>query len=322
LIKLKRPDLIERAEQAMKHGHHLLDLGEDPCIPINVTMSGFDEELLNKIASWIPDSGMTRPLIMQRVMQKRADLVEAERVFIPSPVDLSGPETHTNLDEPPFPKKKEVKKEIKKTANLVDIKGPLIETNPPNVNDKSVLGPRQSNFSPVKSPFFALQGLGALYMGYLAATKAAPSIGTIERFFRNGQNKWLVPLLMGAMSYGTSKLQENLFNKQATFDPLHFRDPLLWPRLAITVPGGYVAAGHQENKLQKGKQITKVQDLVRRHPFLTGLAGLWASGVATKGLKGTLMKSASLDRIVYGLGPEQFEQLYADIIGDVAIDNQ
>jgi hypothetical protein len=267
---------------------------------------------------------MTPALIIRRVMQKRAELVENERVFTPSPSEKNlDPMVHTNLDEPPFPKPKEkvVKKLIQKVSNLVSINGPLISNPLGNTNNQDPLGPRQSTYSPEKSPFFALQGLGALYLGYLSTAKEAHSLGTINKFFK--QAPWLVPVLMGAVAIGTSSYQKSSFDKQAAFDPFLMRKEHFIPRVVTTIPAAYVAAGHQENKLQKGKQITKMEDIVRKHPFLVGSAGLYASGHIMNSwpaIKNSIQKMASLDKVVYGLGPVQFDRLFADVIGEETID--
>ena len=323
IIKMKRDDLLAKAEEAMQHGHHLIDLEEGPQISVDVTADGFNKELLEKISNWIPDSGMTPALIMRRVMEKRADqLIECERVFVPSPAENNNPITHTNLDEPPFPapKKRSVKVN-QKVANMVNITGPLIGSPAfGNVNAQKPVGPRASTYSPEKSPLLALEGLGALYWGFLKHAKEPHSLGTVGRFFKEAP--WLVPILMGAVALGSTQYQSSQFDKQAAFDPLLMRDNHFLPRLLTTIPGAYIAAGHQENKLQKGQQISKLEDIVRKHPFLVGTTGLYASGHLLKtgpalwqSIKNSV-KLASLDRVVYGLGPEQFKQLYADIIGD------
>jgi hypothetical protein len=311
IIKLKNPDLLAKAEEAAKHGHHLLDLGEDPMIPVNISMYGFNKELAEKVAGWIPDSGMTRPLIMKRVLEKRAELVEAERTFIPAQTDKTGPETHTNLDEPPYPKTKAL---LKKKADLVNIQGPLFG----NTSEKPVVGPRASAFSPEKSPIWALEGLGALYWGYLRAARKAGELGTIGKFFSEGPQQLLIPALMGALAVGTTSLQSGLFEKKAVWDPLLMKKDSFLPRLAVTIPGGYIAAGHQENKLQQGKQISKFEDLVRKHPFITGATAFaGATALEKKGpaLLKTLFKKAGVwERVITGLADEPFERLYTDIV--------
>lgn len=311
IIKLKNPDLLAKAEEAAKHGRHLLDLEEQPAIPVNVSMWGFNKELLEKVSSWIPDSGMTQPLIMRRALEKRAELVEAERTFIPLATDKTGPQVHTNLDEPPFPKTKPV---LKKKANLVNIEGPLFAN---NTNDKPPIGPRASTYSPVKNPFFALQGLGALYLGYLHLARKSGELGTVAKFFSEGPQRALVPLLMGSLALGTSALQSQLFNKEAGVTSMLGKDTFL-PRLAVTIPGGYVAAGHEENKLQQGKQLTKFEDLVRKHPFITGAAAFTGATVLENrgraAFKSLFKRAGVWEHVMCGLEDEPFEKLYTDIV--------
>ena len=311
IIKLKNPDLLAKAEEAAKHGRHLLDLEEQPVMPVNVSMWGFNKELLEKVSAWIPGSGMTRPLIMRRALEKRAELVEAERTFIPAAVDKTGPETHTNIDEPPYPKTKPM---LKKKADLVNIQGPLFA----NTNDKSPVGPRASTFAPNKNPIWALEGLGALYLGYLRAAKNSGELGTVGKFFSEGPQQLLIPLLMGSLAVGASAAQSYGFDKKAVWDPLLMKKNTFLPRLAVTIPGGYVAAGHQENKLQQGKQISKFEDLVRKHPFITGATALAGATVAEhRGravLKALFKKAGAWEHVMCGLEDEPFEKLYTDIV--------
>ena len=309
IAKLKNPELAKQAS-----GKLMLDFDEEPTIPENVSMENFNPELLEKIASWIPDSGMTRPLIMRRVLLKRAELVEAERTFIPAQTDKTGPETHTNLDEPPYPKTpKPMKKAMNKKADLVNIEGPLFS----NTSDKPAEGPRQSTYSPEKNPFFALQGLGALYLGYLHLAKKSGEMGTVAKFFKEGNNWALVPLLMGSLAVGTSAIQSQMFKKEAGAKSMMMKDTF-FPRLAVTFPVGYVAAGYQENKLQRGQQISKFEDLIRKHPFLTGAAAFTGATVAEnrgRALYKTLFKKAGIwERVMYGLEDAPFEKLYSDIV--------
>ena len=313
LAKLKNPELAKQAA-----GRLMLDFDEEPIILENVSMENFNPALLEKIALWIPDSGMTRPLIMKRALMKRAELVEAERTFIPAQVDKTGPETHTNLDEPPYPKTpKLLKKQLDKKADLVNIEGPLFTSN--TRSDKPAEGPRQSTYNPVKNPFFALQGLGALYLGYLHLAQKSGEIGTVAKFFKEGNNWALVPLLMGSLAAGTSALQSGMFKKEAKVwgTDMVMKDTFL-PRLATTIPAGYVAAGHQENKLQQGQQISKFEDLIRKHPFLTGATAFAGASLAEnrgRALYKTLFKKAGIwERVMCGLEDVPFEKLYSDIV--------
>ena len=171
-----------------------------------------------------------------------------------------------------------------------------------------------STFSPTKNPLVPMLGLGALYIGYnslmntMGLGKTVGQVGEFEKFLLS--KPWLIPIVLGAAAMGTVGVQDALFNKNAAMG---------FPtRVLIGVPSSYLYAGSQEAKLQKGEPITELGDFVRRHPALTGVAATVGIGQMQKLLKAKpLAKFASvdiIDRLVSGLTPEKFDQLYNDII--------
>lgn len=253
IIRLKRPDLLQQAATAEQHGHHLLDLGEDPPVNVEVIKSGFNDELMNQISPCICDSALTKPLIIKRVLIKRAEIAS-------------------------------------------------------NVSDKPIVGPQQSTYSPVKNPVVALAGLGGLYMLYMRKFGGPP--GSFTNFLNaNPKFQILVPALLGAAAVGTTLLQKSMFEKNSALT-----DDML-SRILISVPSSYTYAGHIENKLQKGQQISKLEDTIRKHPFLTSLGGYAALGPGIRQfdkIRQGLYKFSSFDRLVAGLSEEKFNELYND----------
>lgn len=261
----KQPNLIERANQALEHEQHLLDLGEDPRIPMDVSLKGFNQELANILQMYVPGMSLTKPLIIKRAMLKRAAIAEGD------------PTLATNLRDPLF--------------------------------TKSLKGPQPTTYSPVKNPILPLAGLGALYYGYQKLFKDASEL---PPFLAEKKNWWMLPLFLGATALATTTAQKNMFKKEASF--IGLGDKAFPLRMAVAVPASYVAAGHFENKLQKGEQINEVQDLVRKHPFLTSVGALAGANYLTKKIP-VLKKLGSFDRIMLGLSPEKFEELYNDVVG-------
>jgi hypothetical protein len=265
------------ADQVLEHRTMIMDMEEQPQIPIDVTLDGFNHELAASLLEHVPDISLTKPLIIKRVMIKRADLEASNQGVVGSML-----------------------------SNIPGIGKPK--------------GPRPSMYAPHKSPLIPMIGLGGLYMGLGHLMNKGvingERFGEYDKFLL--KNPWLVPLFVGAITLGTSGLSDMLFHKKeaAALETLK-KFPDWSKRLAIAVPTSYVAAGAIENKLQSGSQISKTEDLVRKHPFLTAMGGIGAYDVVKRGLKSykTAEYLGSLDRVVYGLGPEKFDELYNDVVG-------
>jgi len=153
--------------------------------------------------------------------------------------------------------------------------------------------------SPVKNPILPLGILGTLYYGY---TKVFNKKSTSEfrKFMLN--NPWLLPVLVGSVSLGTVLAQDNTFNKTASIGVDKFMRNSL-----ISFPLAYYMSGKYENDAQKGKLISKTQNIVRKHPALTAILG---SLVAVKGEK-MLNKVANF---ISQLPEKKVDELYIDII--------
>jgi len=273
LISMKKKHLCDKT---ISHSTKYMDLGEDPEIPIDVSMKGFNGSLAERVGHWVPEMSMTKPLIIRRVLIKRAELAEQEELE----KDALGPELPTDLNDP--------------------------------LKNYKTKGPVMSTFSPAKNPILPLAGLGSLYWGW---TKLFGNINTLQGMDKTlMQNPKLMPIFLGMLSLGTVVAGRTMFEKHAAASPWGF-----WPRVAVAVPASYLASGHVESKLQKGKQINEFEDVVRKHPFLTGMAGAVGAGWGKrnwKEIKQSIKKMASLDRVIYGLEPVQFDKFYNDVIGN------
>jgi len=274
LINMNRQPL---ADQVIDKGAILMDMDEQPRIPIDVSIDGFNHEIAAKVLQYLPEISLTKPLIIRRVLIKRAD-IESE------PQGL-----------------------VAKMTQLLPTVG-------------TPKGPRPSLYAPGKNPLFPLVGLGGLYAGF---AKLMTSTGSDLSHFHAWdamlmKNPYLIPIFIGAIALGTEGLQQINREKHAAAIPTPQqmkKVPAIAQRILVGVPASYLYAGYQENKLQQGKPISKFQDMVRKHPFMTGMAGIGAHAYLWPKVKQDLAKLGSLDRVVYGLGPEKFEELYNDVIG-------
>jgi len=106
-----------------------------------------------------------------------------------------------------------------------------------------------------------------------------------------------VPLVVGAGTLGSLALQESSFQKSAG---------AFAPSLLVSIPVSYLAAGKAEADVRRGKAITKTNDFLRKHPFLTAL-GL--SGLASSGLR--LIKRAEL---LSQMDNKSLNKLYNELI--------
>jgi hypothetical protein len=277
------------ADQVLERGAIIMDMEEIPQIPIDVTIDGFNHELAANMLEYLPEIALSKPLIIKRVMIKRADLEASNHGLV----------------------------------------GTMIQKIPGVGTPK---GPRPSMYAPTKNPLLPMAGLGALYAGLgvamnklHAGAEAYEHFGEYDKFLL--KNPWLVPLFVGAVALGTEGVGSLMFSDKNKMQPMAEKTsaklPDLAKRLAVAVPVSYLAAGAVENKMQQGKPISKFEDIIRKHPFLTAAGAIGAHGWAWPHIKSDIAKLGSkqaeylgsLDRVVYGLGPEKFEELYNDVVG-------
>ena len=217
-----------------------------------------------------------------------------------------------------------VRRVLQKRAELSLGNHPVAITINPGIHQPTLAAPAESTFSPTKNPLIGILGLGALYIGYnslidsMGMGKSIAQQGKFEQFLLS--KPWLIPIILGAAAAGTVGVQDMAFHKSAgVFQPNFLK------RTLVAVPASYIYAGSQENKLQQGQPITEFGDLVRKHPFLTSVAGIVGAGQVSKlvkrgpiGASELLKKSEhipdAIDRVVSGLTSEKFEKFYNDVI--------
>lgn len=277
LIKANRPDIAEICD---RNKVLLMHPDEEPRISPDISLDYFNDELARAIAHWVPERALTKPAIIKRVLLKRAALDSA-----PLPVGVQN-----ILDN------------VRKIKQRKP-KGPVLKE------------PRQSLYKPTKNPAVPLLGMGSLYLGYHklmdALHKTAPglisarNLGGLEKHLL--KKPWLLPLLLGGVAAGTVGLQEHLFKEAAMVNPTFLKS------MMVSVPASYIYGGYSEHKLRQGQPITKFQDFVRRHPFLTGMAGTVGLRRLARGIVKTSALD-SLDDIIYGLDPVKLDEFYADVI--------
>lgn len=185
-------------------------------------------------------------------------------------------------------------------------KAPMLQSQKPDFN----------GVAPEKNPFFAVTGLGALYVGYkrlmdLGASKDLPKLEkTIIR------NPWMLPLLAGGVGLGTVAAQKALLNKEAGWTtPVEkttrtLKDPGMLKSIVVSAVPSYFYSGAQEVKMRRGEQLNEFEDFVRKHPFITTLGTL---GLVRGGIK-SMSKTSSVEEIVSNIDKNAIDELYTQII--------
>jgi len=316
-----------------------VDTDTDPIIPADIDVSLMNPVLAKKLAAWIPEFGYTKPLVVQRMLKKAeqqssqiqagnemsssARLVNSPKVKIVEALlnkigitdetpDILGraaswiksseakPLVYTNLSG-------EI---VEKKAAIINNLDPELATDAEEAG-KTITAPKQQTDS-TKNPFFAITGLGALYLGFkklMDLTGAASNVPKFERTLI--QNPWLLPILAGGVGYGAVKAQDwwNRDKTAAYLPGRSFEPGMLKSILIATVPS-YIYSGAQEAKVRRNEQIGQFQEFVRKHPLLTSLGAL---GVVRGGVK-ALNKYGSAEDVMSLLTLKQIEQIYNDII--------
>lgn len=168
-----------------------------------------------------------------------------------------------------------------------------------------------NNPAPVmKNPFFAITGLGALYVGYqrLMNMGNASNLPKMERTII--QNPWMLPLLAGAAGYLAVAGQKKTAGYVDPNSIRRFKDPGVLKSILVATLPTYYYSGRQELKRQQGEQLDSVQEFVRKHPFITSLGAL--AGVRA-GIN-QFTKRATVEDIIAEMPEDMLEDIYQKII--------
>jgi len=103
-----------------------------------------------------------------------------------------------------------------------------------------------------------------------------------------------MPLIIGAGTMGSLAMQDTYFKKSASRS-------VMVPSLFVTVPISYLLAGKAEADVRRDKAISKTDNFIRKHPFLTaiGMSGGLSAGarLIKRAEMLSQMDSGSLDDI-------------------------
>ncbi len=329
-IMPKREDFQRMVLYSMGKHHlanHLDSRGEvfpvdesiDPIMPADVCPLRMNSCMAKEYAHWIPERSLTKPLVIIRVMKK---IAEGKEVITPpkggSPSGISNPGYSTMVfaNTSGLVRGEEAGNKVKRAllgrrAGNANIPTQQEELGiiPKHAEEQIMPAPQSEKKPALKNPFFAITGLGALYIGYqrLMNMGNSSNLPKMERTMIN--NPWMLPLLAGAAGLAAVSMQP----KTAGYVEggiKRFKDPgMLKSILAATIPA-YMYSGRQEYKAQRGEQLDTVQEFVRKHPFVTSLAAL---GVVRGGVK-AFTKRATAEDVVAEMPMEMINSIYEKII--------
>jgi len=206
----------------------------EPAYPDDISYSRFNPELARDISHMIPRHSLTKPLVIIRVMQKRAELAsptDGSAVIPPSPPDWRQV------------KKDEIKKNPVKNPFLALLGiGGLYAA----YNKMMSLGGTAS-MPELESTLLKNPWLWPLLLGgtALAATQ-------IQDLMFN-KHAGMVPV-------GDASLAKKLIGPGLK-------------SILVGVPATYMYAGYQEAKAQRGEPVSEFGNVVRKHPFLSSIVG-------------------------------------------------
>ena len=112
------------------------------------------------------------------------------------------------------------------------------------------------------------------------------------------------------MSLGTLVAHDTLVKQSA------FSMPNLLARMFVVTPATYLYAGAQEAKVRRGEPVGNLQNVIRKHPFLSSLVTSALAGQAIDILNKTSSFTRTTSKLFKGLPEHKFETLYNDIIGN------
>jgi len=93
-----------------------------------------------------------------------------------------------------------------------------------------------------------------------------------------------------------------------------FSAPELLTRAMVITPATYLYSGLQESKVRRGEPVGDLENLVRKHPFVTSLLASWLSGKALKSLSKYSSLNSAMSKCLVRMPETKFDNLYNDII--------
>ena len=249
-------------------------------LPDDIGLDNFSDAIAQKIAHWIPQMSLTKPLLIKRAFVKMA-------------MDIPNPISFINVGGK------------QKNETLADVK--IIPTS----------GQHNPVFALAGLSALYL-GYNKLMDGSKVPLELAQN-QSFQKWLlsRPWILPALIGVASAATAGGQAFLRHQMLEKNsAVKDLMPKLGPDFLKRMFIAVPPTYLYAGYQENKLRQGKQVSEVGDIVRKHPFMASLAGTYGLYKVPQ-LASKFVKAAELDvdKILVGLTPEKLEEVYQDVIG-------
>ncbi|MBT7928987.1 hypothetical protein HN682_03605 [Candidatus Peregrinibacteria bacterium] len=241
---------------------------EDPIMASDVSLDFFNEKIAELLESEVPNLSLAKPYVIARALEtpsinkeaslKLEDVLEQHKVA-------------------------EISYNPQAAATPSKIKNILFDHTP------------DPTLTPHKNPLVPMAVLGGLYAGYAKMFHKAFSHGGVTELV--AKYPWIVPLLVGAGTVGSLKVQDSLFKSAGALIPAI---------IFAGIPSTYLYAGIQEAKVRRGEPISKTQNFVRKHPLLSTL-------LTTGAIKGTqlIMKKASL---ISRMDQDTVTKLYDELI--------
>lgn len=300
LYKAGKKDL---ADQLQKEGT-FFEITQETKVPEikNVGPEQVNEKIAEVFSENISKISLTKPLIISRILEKTADLVDV------------------NINAP-FPNAKPKAQSF--------IKGLFFDDEPKPAD------------SGVKDPTTAFMAIGTLYAGYARLFKESASLNNFSKFIgRNPWVGPLIGLGVGvAATKQQESILEPVNNK--LYKTASNMVQRTMGQFLVAAPISYYQSAKMEAKARTGQPLSNTEDFVRRNPFLTAAGGTMAwKGIATpfgktlsrwtgkskKGVTEAAKKSGNRQSPIFGktastraeyldsLSPETVNSIYNEVI--------
>jgi hypothetical protein len=288
-IMPKKEDFMKMALYSIGHSKLAEDLSksdfdfdvEDSIELPGVSCDNFNEKIAGLLKEEVPHMSLTKPYVIARALEKVAFIDDQNNDdVLKSFEDVYSGHGFSSSD-------------IKNAQNIWEKQ---LEKHPSKLKEFLIGHTEDPTVTPHKNPVLPLAILGGLYTGYATLFSKVASQSGMKGLL--AKFPWLAPLLVGAGTVGSLKLQDAYFNKTAS--------TLIPAMIFAGLPISYLYAGIQEAKVRRGTPITKVQNFVRKHPFL---ATVMATGAAKAG--GSLLKRAE---VISQMDEQSINKLYEDLI--------